>query len=288
LRRRAVANPSLVQPASRDLAGRGYLRIERVAGQSAVTSTWASSPLKILVPRARGPSVWAYLGSFGGGWVAGDQTRLELELGEHARGFVSTQASTKLYRNPTGRACEHQLRATMAAGSRLVLIPDPIQAFAGSAYRQRQEFHLPADSGLVVVDWLASGRVARGERWALTRFESRTEVVVENERIFLDSLRLDPADGPLDSRYRLGRFNCLALVLVLGDPLRAAGADLLQEMSSRPVTTRATLVCSASPIPRGVVLRLAGEHLEEVTRVIRSRLAFVSTLLGDDPWSRKW
>jgi urease accessory protein len=269
-------------------AGQGCVRIDRVAGQSAVCSLRASSPLKILVPRPRGPSVWVYLGSFGGGVVAGDETKVTLRLGEHACGFVSTQASTKLYRSPASRPGTQRLHATLGEGARLVLMPDPLQAFAGSDYRQSQEFHLTRGSGLVVLDWLSSGRVARGERWALSRFHSRTEVYYNGQRIFLDSLCLNPADGPLAGPYRLGRFNSLAMVLVLGDALEAASTGLVEDMTARPVARRASLVVSASPVAHGTVLRIAGERVEEVTGELRRCLAFVPGLIGDDPWSRKW
>jgi len=50
------------------------LTVESVSGQSAVTSVFAQNPLKLLTPRSRGQSVWAYTSSFGGGFVAGDET----------------------------------------------------------------------------------------------------------------------------------------------------------------------------------------------------------------------
>src|SRR5713226_2147403 len=93
--------------------GCAHLGVEVVDGQSAVTSAWAQSPLKLLVPRPRGPSVWAYLRSLGGGLVAGDETGMELELGERACCFVSTQASTKVYRNPESRLCSHWVQAKL-------------------------------------------------------------------------------------------------------------------------------------------------------------------------------
>ncbi|MHB8522318.1 MAG: urease accessory protein UreD [Limisphaerales bacterium] len=269
-------------------AGRGHLRVDMVSGQSAVTSAWASSPLKTLIPRPRGASVWAYLGSLGGGLVAGDETSMTLDLREQTCCFVTTQASTKVYRNPDSRPCGHRLRATLAPGARLVLMPDPVQAFAGSCYRQRQEFRLEAGSGLVLVDWLCSGRVAYGERWAFHRFESRNDVFLGTERVFVDSLRLDPMDGPLESPHRLGRFNCLGLVLILGDPLRSASARLLADVEAQPLARRASIVSSASPVQHGAVLRIAGDRVEEVGREIHRHLAFVADLLEDDPWSRKW
>jgi urease accessory protein len=273
---------------ARPADGEGGLEVEMVSGQSAVTATWATSPLKVLVPRPRGQSVWAYLSSFGGGLVAGDETSLSLQLGANTRCFVSTQASTKVYRNPDQHPCGHQLKATLKAGSLLALVPDPVQAFAGSSYVQRQEFQLESSAGLVLVDWFTSGRAARGERWAFDRFQSRNEVFIDGEPRLVDSLLLTPEQGGLAGSHRLGRFNCFALVVLVGDALGTARAQVLAEIAAQPVARCASLICSASPIPGGAVLRLAGECVEEVGREIHRHLGFLHALLGDDPLARKW
>ena len=281
-------SPAATLPESPPLRpGHARLDVQLVSGQSAATGVWASSPLKLLVPRPRGPSVWAYASSFGGGLVAGDETSLTLQLGDSTRCYFSTQASTKVYRNPRALPCGHHLRATLGADSLLVLAPDPVQAFAGSHYTQRQEFYLQPGTGLALVDWCCSGRAARGERWAFTRFHSRNDVFLDGERLLVDSLLLDPADGPLDAAHRMGRFNCLALVLLVGAPLRDVAARLLADVAAQPVTRRATLVCSASAVRDGVLLRIAGEEVEVVGREIHRHLAALSDLLGDDPWARK-
>ena len=268
--------------------GSASLEINVVSGQSAATSAYASTPLKLLVPQARGASVWAYLGSFGGGIVAGDQTAFDLRIGPGARGFVTTQGLTRIYRNPRGWPCTHRLNAVLGADSLLVLAPEPIQPFAGSAYTQRQAFHLQQGAGLVMLDWLCAGLAACGERWKFSRVHSSNEVFLDGKRVLLDSLLLDQAHGPLPSQHRLGRFNCLAFVVVIGDSLTAASKSLLAAIDSRPVETRAPLLISASPLRNGALVRIAGDGVETVGREIRRLLGFVPALLHDDPWSRKW
>jgi urease accessory protein len=289
--------------------GQASLEVQIVSGESAVTSSYATSPLKLLTPRSRGQSVWAYTSSFGGGLVAGDQTRLDLRIGSGARCFLGTQASTKIYRNPAALPSGHQTRATLEAGSLLVFAPDPVQAFAGSIYAQRQEFHLAPDASLVLLDWFTSGRAARGERWEFNRFQSRNEVWREkgtvrvtgddsridqhgespSEIIFLDSLLLTPDDsGALTTPHRMGRFNCLATLLLVGPAVRDFAAQQLEQFSKEPVTRRATLVASASPVAGGAVLRIAGEDVEAVGQELHRQLACLRDLLGDDPWARKW
>lgn len=268
--------------------GHAHLAVKMVFGQSTVTSAWSSEPVKILVPKSRGVSAWACTSSFGGGMVGGDQTRLDLNLGAETRCFVGTQASTKIYRNPSRLPCSHITRACLESNSLLVFTPDPVQAFAGSTYSQRQEFHLARGAGLVLLDWVSSGRAARGERWEFSRFKSRNEVFIAGERIFLDSIFLDSADGSLDSPMRAGRFNCFATLLFVGEPLRAAANQLLEKISAKSVERKSPLVVSASPICGGAVLRVAGEQVESVGREIHHHLDFLSAFLGDDPWARKW
>jgi len=264
------------------------LEVASVLGESAVISAYAANPLKLLTPRSRGRSVWSCLSNLGGGWVAGDQARLDLKLGRNTRCFFGTQSSTKIYRNAGRRACGQVTRAELGEQAVLVLAPDPMQAYADSSYRQRQEFRLAAGAGLALVDWLSSGRVARGERWAFTHFSSRNEVFVNDERVFLDSLSLEAGGDLAASAHRVGRFNCLALLLLLGEPMRAAAADLLADLAGRPVARRGSLVCSASPVGDGALLRVAGEQLEDVGRELHRHLIFARDLLGDDPWARKW
>jgi urease accessory protein len=268
--------------------GQAQLEVQRVFGESTVVSASATSPLKLLAPCSRGRSVWAYASNFGGGLVAGDQTRLDLCIGPEARCFLGTQASTKIYRNPAQLPCSHTTQAALDSGSLLVFAPDAVQAFAGSTYRQHQEFHLASDAGLVLVDWFTSGRAARGERWAFNHFQSRNDVLIDSERVFVDSILLEPEDGGFDSPHRVGRFNCFAMLLLIGTPLREAANDLLCEISGRVVGRRESLVCSASSVQEGAVLRLAGEDVESVSREIKRHLDFLADMLGDNPWTRKW
>ncbi len=267
--------------------GWASLEVEQIDGASAVTSLYATSPMKVLCPRSRGPSVWAYLSSYGGGLVAGDNTRLRVRLGREARCFLGTQSSTKVYRNPDGRPSGHDTLAVLGPGSFLMLAPDPIQAFGDSLYRQRQEFHLASDASLALLDWVSSGRSARGERWAFSLFSSRNDLFVGGRRVLLDSVRLSPGEGPLQDPHRMGGFECIASLLLTGPVLAPLSAALLEQTAAHPVLPGEPLVCSASPIHGGALLRIAGASVEQVGGLLHRHLARLADPLGDDPWSRK-
>lgn len=269
-------------------AGQASLAVDLVFGESTVTSCYSTSPMRLLTPRSRGRSVWAYTSSFGGGLLAGDHTRLDLQLGAGTRCFLGTQAWTKVYRNPAQATSRHDTKAVLAPGATLVFAPDPIQAFANSNYSQNQEFHLATGASLFLLDWFTAGRVALGERWDFNSFHSRNDVFVDGRRVFLDALRLEPDEGALGEAHRLGRFNCLATLLLIGPALQAQAAQLSERLRSEPVVRRGDLVASASPVAGGVVLRLAGVEFERVAVEVRRQMTLLSDLLADDPWSRKW
>src|SRR6185503_9481568 len=122
-----------------------------------------------------------------------------------------------------------------------------VQCFAGALYEQRQHFDLAAGAGLVLIDWIVSGRHARGERWAFTRYHSRTEIVCDEEKVLVDSVLLDPADGPLAGSYRMGRFDCVALLLLVGEPVRLHAEAMLAGIAAKPISRQAAVQFAASP-----------------------------------------
>ncbi len=231
---------------------------------------------------------WVCTSHFGGGLVAGDEVSLEIHAGAGTRAYIGTQSSTKVYRSPDGRVSRFDLHASLDRDAVLIVAPNHVQCFAGAAYEQRQEFRLQSGAGLLLVDWLSSGRFARGERWAFTRYRSRIDIFCGNDHVLAEALLLDPADGLLASAHRMGRFDCLALVVFIGEPFRATAERLLQEIAAEPVRRNGSFLCAASPIRNGALLRAAGVGTEEVGRFIHRHISFMSAFLDGDPWERKW
>jgi urease accessory protein len=266
--------------------GRGSLEVEaRPDGRSVVSRAYATSPLRLLTPENHGRAAWVYTSSYGGGLVDGDRVELDVEVGTGAAAYLTTQASTKVYRCERGAATD--LHATVAAGGLLIVMPDPVVCFAASRYVQTQRFDVASGANVIVVDWLSSGRTASGERWQFDEYVSRLRVHVDGTLVLTDALALRAADGDLAARF--GRFDVLALVLVLGSDLKGHASGIVEQVAQLPVTRRHDLIVGAAPVgDRGCLLRVAGRSVEQVGRVIRDHLAIVPSMLGDDPWARKW
>jgi urease accessory protein len=267
------------------LPGRGRLRIVRAGDRSVVTRAYATSPLRLLTPANHGSAAWIYTSSYGGGFVDGDRVEIDVEVAEGAAAFVSTQAATKVYRSPAGTS--FALRARVDAGGLLALVPDPVVCFAGARYHQYQQFAVHEAAGLVVVDWMVSGRCASGERWAFSDYRSLIEVTVGGRLVAHDSMALRAADGDLASR--LGRFDVLAAVVIAGSTLQAAASHVLDMHAGHAVERRASQLVAASPLAHGgCLVRVAGTSVERVGRTLRALLEFLPARLNDDPWRRKW
>jgi urease accessory protein len=183
--------------------GRASLVLEHGTHGTVVRSARATSPLKLLLPRNHGHGVWAYLASFGGGLVDGDDLHLDVEVGPRATGLLSTQASTKVYRSPRG--CRQVLHARVAEHALLALLPDPVACFAGARYEQLTSVELAPGASLLLLETLSCGRAARGERWAFERYTTRTTVERAGQLLLLDSLHLDSSEGP-PLPQRMGRY----------------------------------------------------------------------------------
>jgi len=272
--------------------GCGRLGVDWVQGRSTLVTRWAASPLTLLTPRPRASCVWAYAGTLGGGLVAGDRLELDIQVGPGARACVGSQSSTKGYPRLADRRCQWTTRAEVAPGGLLVLAPDPVQAFAGAHFTQRQEFRLAPHSGLVLLDWFTAGRSACGERWAFEHFHSRNALwhdagEPQSEPDFLDAVLLDSRHGRLAERHRMGRFECVALLVFTGAPLQEAATQLLRGTAELPVQSGSPLIRSASPMQHGAMLRIAGEEVQAVTAEIRLHLAMLAPLLDGEPWARR-
>jgi urease accessory protein len=265
-------------------AGSARLAFESSGPRTVVRTALAHSPLRLLTPRNHGHAAWAYTSSFGGGLVDGDHLSLDVDVAPGATALLSTQGANRVYRSPRG--CRSELTARVETDALLAVVPDPTVCFTGARYAQVLDARLAAGASLVLADLVTSGRDASGERWAFSHYTSTLRVHVDGRALVDERWLLDPAHGPLAER--LGRFNAMASVLLVGPALAAAREALAARISALPVSSRAALIPSVSPLgAEGLLLRAAAVSVEDLLRTTRDWLSFLPPLLGDDPWARR-
>lgn len=257
----------------------GRLSFERAGAGTAIHTAYAESPLRLLTPRSRGPGAWAFTSTLGAGLLDTDRVRLEISVGPGARACVCTQGPTRVFRSPGG--CSTELIARVEEGAALVLAPDPAACFAGARLEQRTEIDLAAGTSLSLHEVLSAGR----DGWALARCRTALAIRRAGKAVIDEAWLLDPAHGALPER--LGRFRALATLVLAGPLFAGVRASVQARIESAPAARGARLLQSASALCTDVLLvRLAGETVEEVLLALRAHLAAVPSLIGNDPWRR--
>jgi len=198
-----------------ECAPSGRLDFQRVGERTVVCSALPMGPMRLLTPRNHGRAAWAFTSSLGGGFVDGDEVRLDLRVAPGAAAFVSTQGPARVYRSPRG--CTSEIRAEVARDGLLALVPDPTACFADARFRSRCEIDLAPGASLVFFDALSAGRTHRNERWAFRSYSSGLRLSVHGAVLLDETVLLDPEHGSVAER--LGRFDLLATLLIAGSPL---------------------------------------------------------------------
>jgi urease accessory protein len=261
------------------------LAFTRSGAATVLTRAFAASPAKLFATNVHGATCWVYAATLGGGLVGGDEIRLRANVGAGARGLLTTQASTKVYRSL--RPARQSFDASLGAGALLAVVPDPVVCFAGAHFTQTQRYDLHPDATLVMVDWITSGRHAAGERWAFSRYETRFDIRRGSRQIFFDALVLEPhIDSVVE---RMGGFDVLLTAVITGPLVAAAANDIVTRVAQASTGSPRDFVMSASHLrDGGTLLRMAGTSVERVGQILREHLAFLSPLTGGDLWRRKW
>ncbi len=258
------------------------LEIELVRGTSVVTRNVARTPLKLLTPQNHGHSAWVFSSSYGGGFVGKDDIRLRARVGEGASLFLSSQASSKVYRETDA---SFELDATVESAGVLVSWPDPIVCFRGARLSQAQRFVLAETASAVVVDILTSGRMARGERWEFDSLRSRIAIDRGGIPILREALELSSRHGELGPRME--DVDAVATVVLSGPRCASLSAGI--EAALREVAIAKECVFSTSRSQDAFLLRAVATDARLLTLRLRDLLGpAVAGLLGDDPLARKW
>ena len=252
--------------------GHGIVVARREGDRSVLAQLRASSPLRFLQPTFPGTrSACACLLTFGGGLIDGDVVDVELVVEPGATLVLFTQATTKAFKGHTRQDFRAEVHGT------LVLLPDPVAAFAGARYGQRVDITLRGEGSAVVLDGFTSGRAAYGERWAFDGLDLATTVRRDGTLLARDATRLDIADGPIAPR--LDRYEALASVLAIGPRVQPVVGSILA-----PSVVTADLVAAPSPLSQGALVRIAGTSPTVALAEARERLRNLPEIDVVDPF----
>lgn len=188
-----------------------------------------------------------YLLTYGGGLVAGDAIDFHVTIEATTRLVLLTQGSTKLFKAPDrGLLSKQSMTATLAPGSVLCYLPDPVQPFAKSNFEQQQIYNIELPSSgeassasMCVLDWISNGRPANGENWSFYHYASRNEVFLcqadgKRKLLIRDNMLLDDYDLEGSITKRMDGLAVYGTLILHGPLFKALGQFFMEEFKLSP------------------------------------------------------
>ncbi|HEX4643852.1 MAG TPA: urease accessory protein UreD [Candidatus Acidoferrales bacterium] len=174
-------------------------------------------PLQALAPLtlANGASYLMLLNPTGG-VLGGDRLTTEIVLENDTHVCLTTPSATRIYRTIEKPAIIETV-IQLGEGAFLEYLPDHVIPHAGSALRQSLRVNMARGSRAVLLDSMASGRVAHGDRWTFTEMDSRTEVFACGKPAYINRTRISPGTKRPDAYGLMEEFDYMTTLGLFAD-----------------------------------------------------------------------
>lgn len=131
------------------------------------------------------------------GFFDGDRLDLDVTAGAGSRLVLSSPGASRVHRarGASPALCHQQLR--VERGAFLEWIPEPFIPQAGARYFQHTAIDLDENAGLLFFEWIAPGRVARGEVFAYESLRWELDLRVAGRLVARERYELRPGDHSL-------------------------------------------------------------------------------------------
>lgn len=246
----------------------GY-EFERSGPRTVLTRSSCTSPWHHFPPSYLDDSGCAYtwLVNPSGGLVAGDHVSVEAQLHAGTHVFMTSPSANRVYRS-LAEPTVQEVRLSVGPDARLEWAPEITIPFAGSRFRQSIHVDLAPGATVVLWDAMASGRVARHERWAFASLENEICISGSLGKSVAERYRLVPGLLP-ESVGLVGSWDYVASLFIIGDAVDATVWAHLDSVLAATLEERPGLVLGAVSIPAvsGLVVKLVARSAPDLTTV---------------------
>jgi urease accessory protein len=202
-----------------------------------------------------------------GGLVGGDRLSIRATLGDNAHVLLSTPSATRIYRSVAEPSVQ-SVALNVGPGAILEWMPDVNIPFAGSRFRQTIRVTLHAGATILLWDAMASGRVARGERWAFASVENEIRITTASCGYLLDRSHVMP-----DQKRGRGGFahdwDYVASLYLVSDAMSAEVWKRLEEQIALTLDDHGGTILGgvSEPAVPGLVIKLVTRSAQDLNTV---------------------
>ncbi len=240
----------------------------RQGDRTVLTRSRCCSPWHFSPPIQLDDSSCAYtpLVNPSGGLVGGDRLSVRATLGLGAHVLFSTPSANRVYRS-LGETAVQTVDLAVGPDAILEWIPDVTIPFCESRFKQTIRVVLAPGATVLLWDAIASGRVARGERWVFTSLENEIRIATASGRSVLERYVLAPSSQGIG---QAAAWDYVGSLYLLGDGVDAGRwkqieARLAEILDARP---GAVLGGVSEPAAPGLVVKLAAKSAPDLNETL--------------------
>ena len=246
-----------------------FYEFEREGPRTVLTRSSCTSPWHHFPPSYLDDSgcAFTWLVNPSGGLVAGDHLSVEAQLHAETHVFMTSPSANRVYRSLSEPVLQ-EIRLSVGADARLEWVPEITIPFAGSRFRQSIHVDLAPGATVVLWDAMASGRVARHERWAFATFGNEIFIQTSRGKSLIERFCVVP-DQLSESIGLVGSWDYVASLFIIGDAVEPEVWKRLDEVLATILEQRPGLVLGAvsTPALSGLVVKLVARSAPDLTAV---------------------
>jgi urease accessory protein len=250
-----------------------------------ISYSYFTTPWKLLPPIYLDDTGAAYtlLVNPSGGLVGGDHLSIDMNVEQGAHVLISSPSANRVYRTE-GKVSEQHVNITVGPGAILEWFPEHTIPFAGSRFRQILHATLAPGATLLLWDAVASGRIAREERWAFTDVENEIRITTASGSSLLERYVLDPATD-LGCVGLAEEWNYVASFYVVNDAVASDTWSRLESKIAPVLDERPAHVLGgvSTPTVPGVAIKLLTRTAPDLTYMLDTLWATIREELWNLP-----
>ena len=258
---------------------------ERSGSRTVLTRSSCTTPWHHFPPSYLDDSGCAYtwLVNQSGGLVGGDHLSVEGQLHAGSHVLLTSPSANRVYRSLAEPSVQ-EVRLSVGTEARLEWVPEVTIPFAGSRFRQSIHVDLAPGATVVLWDAMASGRVARHERWAFATFENEIFIQTSRGKSLIERFCVVP-DQLSESIGLVGSWDYVASLFIIGDAVEPEVWKRLDEVLATILEQRPGLVLGAvsTPALSGLVVKLVARSAPDLTAVQEAMWTAIRKELWDLP-----
>ncbi|HEV8540086.1 MAG TPA: urease accessory protein UreD [Nitrospiraceae bacterium] len=257
-----------------DVGRVGSLMLQYVRqGDRTILSNFRSrSPWHFFPPISLDDTACAYtsLVNPSGGLVGGDRLSIQATLEENAHVLFSTPSANRIYRSLSETSVQ-SVELTVGPGAIAEWIPEATIPFAGSRFHQTIHVRLKPGATVLLWDAIASGRIARNERWAFASLQNEVRISTSSGGSMVERYHLVPGEKGTGVGI-VQEWDYVAALYLISSGVGTDALKRIEERIAVALDERPDLVLGgvSRPSVPGLVVKLVARSAVDLTVVLEA------------------